>query len=296
MQSMEGLLQTRATARTVPSHRVDHSSRPIDAVGRFSQGQYRILLAAMVGRGHGIEALCLFLKLTRDALFDLIVQLDLPTPHDRPLRRSGGLRAWKTNDFEVLLEGWLDDWSAACIADRLGRSRGSIYYQTRRLGLPKRDRRLLHWPEQVVIGPVSTPAPARKRLPPCWLVKGTDKVFELTSKRGGLEVNWAANIEAYIDIAWRAFSGQHPERIAADYGVSYGTITSQIWWLHANIRRNPKDLVDHFDRARGQAIAKAMGFQIRQCTINKVFPYFFTSIERVARRDKRNSKRGGMDL
>jgi hypothetical protein len=249
----------------------------------------------MMARGHGAEALCLFLTLTRDALVDLIVQLDLPTPHDRPLRRSGGARAWKQRDFQVLLDGWLGNWSAAAIADRLGRSRGSIWYQARRLGLAKRERRLLHWPEQAVTEPLSAPkaGSARKRLPPRWFVKGTDKVLELTSKRNGLEVNWAANIEAYIDIAWRAFSCQRTERIAEAYGVSYGTITSQIWWLHANIRRSPKEFVDDFDRARGQANAKAMGFQLRQCAINRVFPFFSRKGEQVARRDKRSGQRGG---
>ena len=93
--------------------------------------------------------------------------------------------------FQVLLDGWLNSWSAAYIADRLGRSRGSVWYQARRLGLPKRERRLLHWPEQAVIEPLSQETGAKQRLPARWFVKGTDRVFELTSKRNGLEVDWA---------------------------------------------------------------------------------------------------------
>jgi hypothetical protein len=292
MQSLE----TSAIAPTPTPTQPLPPSLPNGAWCRFDQNQYRMLLGGMLRQGHGIEALCLFLTLTRDALFDLVVQLDLPTPHERPLRRSGGSRAWGQKDFEILLDGWLNNWSAAYIRDRLGRSRGSIWYQARRLGLPKRERRSLHWPEQAIPEPIVAPETAltKRRLPERWLVKGTDKVLELTSKRNGLEVDWAANIDAYVDIAWRAFSGQRTIRIAEDYGVSNGTITSQIWWMHAKGPKNQKDLVDHFDRAWGEANAKAGGFQLRRCEINSAFPYFYHKDEQKARRDKRNAKRHGL--
>jgi hypothetical protein len=271
---------------------------PSDVPRRFSTDQLVLLLGQMLGRGHGVEALCFFLALTRDALLDLIVQFDLPTPHDRPLRRSGSSRAWTQADFETLLTGWLGNWSAACIGDRLGRSRGSVWYQARRLGLPKRDRKALHWPQPVAAEPPTTPGigSRRRRLPERWLVKGTDKELVLTSKRNGLEVDWSANIEAYVDIGWRAFSGQRTSRIAEAYGVSHGTITSQIWWLHAIGPKNRRDLVDDFDRDQGMANAEAAGFQLRQCKVNKQFPYFYHKHERIARRDKRNGKCNGFDF
>jgi hypothetical protein len=298
MQPLEGPLQASATAPTPPRPRALAPSLSTRVSRRYDQSQYRLLLGGMLRQGHGIEALCLFLTLTRDALFDLVIQLGLPTPHERALRRSGGVRAWGQEDFEILLDGWLNNWSAACIGDRLGRSRGSIWYQARRLGLPKRERRLLHWPERTAPEPVVAPeaSSARQRLPPRWFVKGTDNVLELTSKRNGLEVDWAANIEAYVDIAWRAFSGQRTIRIAEAYGVSQRTITSQIWWLHAIGPRNHKDLVDGFDRARGMANAEAAGFELRKCQVNCVFPYFFHKTERRARRDKRNAKCNGIDF
>lgn len=299
MQPREGPLTGIATSAARPPRRAVPAVEPrINFAGRFGLSQYRVLLGRMLEQGHGAEAVCFFLKLGRDALSDLIVHFDLPTPHDRPLRRSGGVRAWTQGDFTLLLDGWLNNWSAGCIGDQLGRSRGSIWCQARRLGLPKRERKALHWPRQTIIEtpPAPRPSPGRKRLPERWFVRGADKVFELTSKRGGLEVDWAGNIEAYADIGWRAFSGQRISRIAEDYGVSCGTITSQIWWLHAKTPRSQKDCVDGFDRARGQATAKAMGFQLRQCSINNIFPFFFCKKEQVARRDKRNSKRGGMDF
>jgi hypothetical protein len=297
MQLFEGL--RRGSALTPSPPQSGASLAPLTGIsGRFSQGQYRLLLGRMSEQGHGIEALCFFLALTRDELSELIVQFDLPTPHDRPRRRSSGTRAWPQSHFEVLLDGWLNNWSAACIGDRLGRSRGSIWHQARRLGLPKRDRRALHWPQPVITDTPATPTtdPGRQRLPERWFVKGTDLPLVLTSKRNGLEVDWAANIEAYIDIGWRAFSGQRPSRIAEAYGVSSGTITSQIWWLHAKSPKRHKDFVDHFDRARGEANAKALGFQVRQCKVNSAFPYFYHKNEQVARRDKRNGKRGGWEF
>jgi hypothetical protein len=164
LESPRGIAAATASAappscQTAPDHAV-----PIGS-GCFALSDDRRMLAGMVAQGHGIEALCLFLSMTREVLLDLIVHFDLPTPHDRPLRRSGGVHAWKASDFPVLFTGWLQNWSAACIAHHLDRTRGSIWYKARRLGLPKRDRRSLHWPVAAaarteVIAPAAEAAPA----------------------------------------------------------------------------------------------------------------------------------------
>jgi hypothetical protein len=299
MQPLEGPQLGHATARTLAPPPARQSA-PRPRLSHFDLAQYRLLLGGMLAQGHGIEALCLFLTLTRDALFELLVEVDLPTPHDRPLRRSGGVRAWRDVDFPTLLEGWLKNWSAACIGHHLGRSRGSIWYKARRLGLPKRERRLLHWSERAAAELLLAPSPAaepllapnvkpkRKRLPPRWLVKGTDKVLALTSKRNGLEVDWAASIEALVDIGWRIWSGQRVDRIAEDYGVSYRTITSQNRWLQALSPKSHKDLVVHFDRARGEANAKAAKAVLTNCLTNSIFPYWKLPDRRQSRRDHRN--------
>jgi hypothetical protein len=298
MQPLEDLQRSRATLHITPPCRTQTLSPSIPSFGRFSQRQYRTLLSGMLAQGHGIDALCLFLALTRDRIFDLIVQLDLPTPHDRPLRRSGGAHAWKQSDFPVLLDGWFSNWSAACIADRLGRSRGSIWYQGRRLGLPKRERRSLHWPEQAVPEPAVTPnaSLAKQRLPARWPVYGSDKVFELTSKRNGLQVDWLSNLEAYVDVGWRVWSGQRISVIAENYGVSYRTIASAAYWLNAKAPKSHKDLVDHFDRARGEAYAKARGGVLRKSEVDGVVPYWKVGDIFRSRRDKRNAKRQGIDF
>jgi hypothetical protein len=317
---MQPLESPRWAAATAPAAQPSRQTAPDHSVpigsGCFDLVQYRRLLAGMLGQGHGIAALCLFLTITRDVLLDLIVQFDLPTPHDRPLRRSGGVHAWKPSDFPVLLTGWLQNWSAACIAHHLDRKRGSIWYKARRLGLPKRDRRALHWPaaetvpaavnapaaEAVtaavmapaaeagpaeVIVPESTVPTGPGRLPAKWSVKGADRLLELTSKRQGLEVNWADNIEAFVDLGWRVWSGQRICRIAEDYGVSYRTITSQLHWLQAKARRR-HDQTDDFDRARGEANAKAEGYTLSRCQTNSKFPYWKVRHKTKSNRDIRN--------
>jgi hypothetical protein len=294
MQPSERPLHSSATARTFPPHRIVTASPPPRAIGRFSLEQYRALLGGMVAKGHGIEALCLFLTLTRDALLDLVVQFDLPTPHDLPLRRPGGAQ-WKQRDFEILLDGWHNSWSAAYIGDRLGRSRGSVWYQARRLGLPKRERRLLHWPEQKAVEPLAKKAGSKQRYPARWFVKGTDRVTELRSKRNGLEVDWANSLEAYIDIGWRHWARQRTSRIAEDYGVSYRTITSQIWWLQPSPPKDSENLREEFDRAFGEANARAAGAVLAKCQTNNAFPYWKTKYKRLSRRDKRNGICSGMN-
>ena len=105
------------------------------------------VLAGMIDEGHGIEAICLFLQLTRETLLDLVVEHDLPTPHGRP-RRRGGARAWTGGNYAVFIGCWLASWRAGSIAEYLGRSPGSIWSQARRLGLPRRDRASLVRPAE----------------------------------------------------------------------------------------------------------------------------------------------------
>ena len=54
------------------------------------------VLAGMVAAGLGAEAISLYLGLARTALGERLVELGLPAPHDRPLRRTGGRHSWST--------------------------------------------------------------------------------------------------------------------------------------------------------------------------------------------------------
>jgi hypothetical protein len=287
-QTTDGALRARLPIGDVP----DGPDRP--TFGPFSTTQYRLLLSGMLSQGHGVQALCLFLSLTRDVLLDLIVHLDLPMPHDRPLRKVGGVRAWQAADFPVFLTGWLGNWSAACLADRFGRSKGSIWCKARRMGLPRRDRAALFWPNDLEQSPALPPpelparphgARPRKRYPERWLVKGTDKKIELTSQRNGLEVNWAANVDALIEMGWRHWSGQRLSRIAEDFGVSYTAIASQLYWLDSQGPSSRAEWTDTFDRARGEANARKAQYKLAYSKSDTRFPYFSYKSSH-SRRDK----------
>lgn len=272
------------------------------ALGLVSSAQYFQILTGILAQGHGIEAICQFLTLTRDALLDLVVQLALPTPHDRPCRRTGGVRAWGPADYSTLLTGWLGNWPTACISERIDRSRGSIWAKARRMGLPKRDRGSLSWPQEpppislppVVAAPIecTNPVPSKK-LPARWLVRGTDEPLALTSKRDGREVNWAENPQALIEMGMRWWGGQRIDKIAADFGVSYRTITSQLNWLQ--VKSLPRsELTDTFDRAVAEENIKKAGYKLMFCKSDGRFPYW---ADRVARtRAKRDVKVGFYDV
>lgn len=101
------------------------------------------VLAGMVAVGLGTEAISLYLGLARTALCERLVELSLPTPHDRPLRRAGGRNPWTNEDVRQLIAWWVAGIHVRSIAEGLGRSRGAIYAKRRRLGLPDRERERL---------------------------------------------------------------------------------------------------------------------------------------------------------
>ncbi len=119
----------------------DNSSQP----ARIPDLLHRIL-PGMLARGHGIDALCLYLDLARTVLLDLIIELDLPTPHDRPLRKPGGRNPWTFADTTLFVLLWMAGWHVESLGECFGRSAGSARYKARHLGLPRRDRKLVFRP------------------------------------------------------------------------------------------------------------------------------------------------------
>jgi hypothetical protein len=97
------------------------------------------VLAGMVATGHGIEAICLYLDLSRRALDHHLVRLGLRTPHDRP-RRKLGPRGWSEIDTRRLIA-----WRVGGIhPETIGqRSANAVRAKARRLGLPRPDRKSL---------------------------------------------------------------------------------------------------------------------------------------------------------
>ncbi len=98
------------------------------------------VLAGMVAAGLGIEAILLYLDLSRTEILEGLAALGLPVPQSRPVRK-GGKHAWTGEDVRRLIELWLSGVRIRGIAAVLGRSPGAIYSKRRRLGLPTRPRK-----------------------------------------------------------------------------------------------------------------------------------------------------------
>ena len=104
------------------------------------------VLRGMIAAGQGIDALCLFLGLTRELLHDHLVRLGLATPHDRPLRKPGA-RGWSILDNIRLIAWRMAGVHPEIIGERLSRSAGAVRSKARRLGLRAPPRKLLHMPD-----------------------------------------------------------------------------------------------------------------------------------------------------
>lgn len=98
------------------------------------------VLAAMIAKGHGLEALQCFLGVTIGFILERVVACGMATPHDQPMRRNNHPRAWPNSDLPPFIECWVGNWDVGSMSDTFGRSRGGIYALSRRLGLPGRRR------------------------------------------------------------------------------------------------------------------------------------------------------------
>jgi hypothetical protein len=142
------------------------------------------ILAGMVAAGQGIEAICLYLDLSRAALDDHLVRLGLRTPHDRPLRKLGP-RGWSEIDTRRLIAWRVRGIHPETIGQRLGRSANAVRAKARRLGIPRPDRKSLQrvdpailtdpWPGIAFAGPAEgAEAPPQSPPPLAGAVAGID--------------------------------------------------------------------------------------------------------------------------
>ncbi len=73
---MASVKQLPAVSSRVP---LPHEGMPSTGIGHSGLPLARIVLPSMVARGHGLEALCLYLSLTRSVIYELLVDLNLST-------------------------------------------------------------------------------------------------------------------------------------------------------------------------------------------------------------------------
>ena len=101
---------------------------------------FEALVPALIQRGHSLQALCFFFALTVELFLDSIERCGLPTPSDRPYRTYCRAGAWTPEQIQQLMICWPTGAYATVIAQRIGRSAGSVRYKAKWLGLPARPR------------------------------------------------------------------------------------------------------------------------------------------------------------
>ena len=278
------------TPRGIPSWTA--APRPPGAPHPYSGGSIR-LVSALVRHGHGIDALCFFLSLARDALSDLVVQLDLPTPADAVFRPRQGAHAWTQDDYSRLLAAWVDDWRCAAIAETLGRSKSSVWAKARRLGLPIRDRRSLCQPALVPPARLRQldlfgRQPAIDAWPPPphvteWWVRGTDERVLAKRKKGRADLDWTKEFREHFEK--RALSGQRNHYIARDLGISLRAVSSMKCQMHITI---PRELLrNDYDPAAADRNISDLRYSKRPCRKNpQIWFWRKPQDPRIARRDR----------
>lgn len=215
------------------------------------------VLRGMVARGHDLGAISVYLQQSRDEILDAVVRLDLPTPHDRPLRQSSGPKAWKASDYLPLIQHWLSGLHAGSIGEKFGRSAGAIWAKARWLGLPKRDRRSVFrtnveaTPDDQVIEEAGQ-----------YVVTDEGRPIPLQRKPGSDQIRWTRDLD--IALGKRYFALQHHRAIAKEWGVSPGVISSRATRIELPPRDRTK-LVDHYDPSVAARNIAAANFVYRGC-------------------------------
>ncbi|ACB97390.1 hypothetical protein [Beijerinckia indica] len=234
-----------------------------------------LILMGMVGAGLGIEALCLYFDLTRIQLCERLLALDLEMPADKPIRRFAGKNPWSVEDIRHLIRWWSDGIHVKSIAPSLARSENAIRAKARRIGLPRRDRRLLSYQDLPPLKPLPLDEPSSESLQSDILPE-THSNLTLTpqTKRFGVEI-WK---KEHDDDALLLYFGQINNAMAAQYlndkwGTHYSAAAVSSRWTRLGCKgRNRKAMAASFDPVTAEANFKASGFVKRQChTLKRVF-------------------------
>lgn len=268
------ILKVEGTARSAPSRNDD-------------------VLRGLVARGHGLDAITVFLQHSRDEVLENIVRLGLPTPHDRPFRAHSGPRAWNPADYLSFIQDWTSGLHAESIGFRLGRSAGAVYAKVRWFGLPKRERGRVYRAEDPSY-PQSVEAPLKLET-----VDAASRSI-LAADGGRLTIRkmlsrnqifWTPELDA--ELGNRYWANQHHLAIAKEWGVSEGSIRSRANRLQLPPRER-SELVEHYDPSVIKANIANAHFVLRKCSHAK--DWFFWAHrngDRISKRGKQIQGRQG---
>ena len=183
------------------------------------------LLVAFVRKKLGVQAIGLYLDLSRDQVLHRAGVLGLRAPPDKTqIFRHGG---WTVACVRKLLELVRHGFCYREIGERLGRSGHAVGAKARRLGLYRR----------------------------C-----PDKNLSLSASRQ--PVTWGETLDDELSNRW--FADQHHKAIGREMEISAGAIRSRATRLGLP-RRDRTALVDHFDRERSASSPLRASLVRRTC-------------------------------
>ncbi|UZO94726.1 hypothetical protein [Roseomonas mucosa] len=251
------------------------------------------VLRGLVARGHGLDAISVFLQNSCDEVLENVVRLGLPTPHDRQFRAHSGPRAWNPADYLSFIQDWTAGLHAESIGFRLGRSAGAVYAKVRWFGLPKRERGRIHR-----AGVPSASQTVEASLKPQTVEAAYQSIFTADGSRLTIrkmlkrnQIFWTPELD--VELGNRYWANQHHIAIAKEWGVSSGSIRSRANRLQLPPRER-SELVEHYDPSVIKANIAGANYVYRKCSHAK--DWFFWAHrngDRISKRGKKVQARQG---
>jgi hypothetical protein len=203
-------------------------------------------IVGMMEKGHTPDAIASFLGMLTIDLVSRLYRLDLHIPHNgsvrRKVRKNNARSAWQLAEIRQLIELREQNVSSVVIADKLGRSVGSVRYKARWLGLPKlsRGKRAAELPLFPNLDTTSKPR-RKPRIRLCWCED---------------------HLRMVID-RWLAY--QRHEGIARDLGLTPAQVRSKTKSLGLPSDRDRKLLVMDYRPDTRNAAELRGRYLIRNC-------------------------------
>ncbi len=233
-----------ALGRSMLASVANMSAAKIPAVGHTPRDKS---IVGMMEKGHAPDAIASFLGMLTIDLVSRLYRLDLHIPHNgsirRKVRKNNARSAWQLAQIRQLVELREQNVSSVVIADKLGRSIGSVRYKARWLGLPKlsRGKRAADLPLFPNLAAASKPR-RKPRIRLCW------------------EEDY---LRMVID-RWLAY--QRHEGIARDLGLTPAQVRSKTKNLGLPSDRDRKLLVMDYRPDTRHAAELRGRYLIRNCT------------------------------
>ena len=265
----------------------------VEGVSQPSLSENEAALPGLVARGHGLDAISVFLQRSREEVLEGIVRLNLPTPHDRPFRAHSGPKAWNPADYLSFIQDWTAGLHAESIGLRFGRSAGAVWAKVRWLGLPKRDRSTVFRAESASVTGIAEGSPpsqiVEKACRSIVAVDGGHLTIRKMLKRN--QIFWTPDLD--VELSNRYWANQHHTAIAREWGVTEGAIRSRANRLQLP-PRGRSDLVEHYDPSVIKANIAEANYVYRKCSHAK--DWFFWAHrngDRISKRGKKIQGRQG---